>query len=209
MRSARYCRVAVLAATLVASQASQATDNLIFWNDFDSSDCPAGRITSSSLLYYSALGMPTADNVDMTEWESIWGRALPGGDIEYWPGQDSVTVVVLDFVRTGYIAAHFNVPDGAEYNGTLNHGTYLAGAGLTAAISTACGDFTHVEPRCQRQAGAGETLARWRTTDSAGQCTLGPGDYYVNIKLTDPEQQVAGCGNSQCEENIQSYWGSN
>lgn len=193
-------------AALLAFQSVHAED-VLFWNDFETAGgCPAGRILASPVLYYTAPGWPVA-LADTTEWESIWGRGAPGGPIESWPGQRYVTIVIMEFIRTGYIAAHFTVPnDGVTYTGTLNHGSYYAGANLTTAISRGCGDFTHVEPRCLLEAGGGEPIARWRNTLTSGQCTLSPGDYYLNIKLTDPDEQVQGCNLVSCQENIQSNW---
>jgi hypothetical protein len=197
-------RILCLAA-LLASHSVHAQD-IIFWSDFETDACPAGRILASPVLYYTAQGWPTAI-ADMTEWENIWGRGAPGAPIEPWPGQRYVSVVIQKFLRTGYIAAHFTVPnDGVTYTGVLNHATYYSGADLTTAVSRGCGDFEHVEPRCYREAGAGEAMARWRNTASSGQCTLEPGDYYLNIKLTDPGQLVSGCDLILCEENIQSNW---
>ena len=199
-----FARAACLSLLLV-TPFSHAED-IIAWDGFESQGCPDGRLASSDILYYSTSGWPIARDVDLTEWENIWGAAAPAGTLMSWPGQTSVTIVIQQFQRDRYIAAHFRVPEGTTYTGFLNHGTYFAGAQLTGAISRWCGDFTHVEPHCTREAGAGEALIRWRTEDSTGQCTLDPGDYYVNIKLTDPSQQVAGCGSESCEENIQSLW---
>jgi len=201
----RFCFPSLCLTALLASQTVHAED-ILFSNDFETAGCPAGRILTSPVLYYTAPGWPTA-LADLTEWDNIWGRDAPGAPIGPWPGQHSVSIVIQEFIRTGYIAAHFTVPnDGITYTGTLNHASYFAGANLTTAISRACGDFTHVEPRCYREAGGGEVIARWRNTITAGQCTLEPGDYYLNIKLTDPTESVQGCGPVSCEENIQNIW---
>jgi hypothetical protein len=204
MHRMRYRHAAWLAA-LIACQFAHAGD-VLFWNEFEESGCPAGRIIHSDILYYSWGTMPVAANVNMTEWSSLLGISHPGSPALPWPGQPSVSIVILDFIRDGYIAAHFNVTQPVTLTGSINHGTYLAGANLTMAISHWCGDFTHVENRCTREGGAGEVLGRWRTEQSAGQCTLEAGDYYLNLKLSDPDEQALGCTSVACEEGIQSIW---
>ena len=204
MHRMRYRHAAWLAA-LIASQVAHAGD-VLFWSDMEESGCPAGRIAHSDILYYSDPLMGIAGNVDMTQWSSLLGIAQPGGAALPWPGQPSVSVVILDFIRDGYIAAHFNVPQPVTLTGSLTHGTYLQGANLTAAISRWCGDFQHVENRCARSGGGGDNIGRWRTEQSAGQCTLDAGDYYLNIKLTNPDEPALGCTSVSCQEGIQSLW---
>lgn len=201
--SARLTRIACLS-TVLLSAAAHAED-VVFWSEFEPAGCPPGRITVSDLLYYSAQNWPIARDVDLTEWDNLFGRALPGGPVTPWPGE-FVSVAIEDFDRDGYVAAHFTVPDGAAYAGLINHATYLAGAELVGAISRWCGDFRHTEPRCVREAGAGEALSRWRSSLTSGQCQLEAGEYYFNIKLRDPDQQAPGCGSQTCEENLQNTW---
>lgn len=192
---------------LLAFANSARADEFIFWDGFESPDsCPAGRILTSGILYYAADGRPTVHGVDVTQWDSIWGRSEPSDAIVSWPGSRSSSIVFTNFTRTGYVAAHFTVPAGVNYAGLMTHGSYYAGANLDATVSTHCGDFTHVEAACVRENTAGgDTLVPWRT-QIAGGCQLPAGDYYLNLRLTDPTQTASGCNSVECEESVQDVW---
>lgn len=191
--------------TLFAAGPAWAAD-IVFWDDFESLNCPAGRMLTSGIGYWNSPGIPIIDNVDTTQWDTIWGRVTPDSAITPWPGPSDNTIIFTNFIRTGYIAARFTVSPGTSYSGRMNHGSYAAGANLTATISTRCGDFTHVEATCRVvNSSTGDRLMSWETA-SPNRCHLPAGDYYLNIKLTDPTQVVNGCNNLECYENVQSTW---
>lgn len=183
--------------------------DIIFWSDFDPPGCPSGRMLTSRIAYWNAPGLPTVENVDITQWNTIWGRVTPSDPITPWPGPQDNTIIFEDFMRVGYVAAKFTVPPGTSYSGKLYHGSYAAGANLTAAISPRCGDFTHVEPACRVvNAATGDSMVRWETS-LPNRCHLPAGDYYLNLKLTDPTQANSGCNDFECYENVQSTWQPN
>jgi hypothetical protein len=106
--------------------------------------------------------------------------------------------VIADFGKTTYIAAHFFVPVGAPLTwlGWITHTDYNYGHDLTAAISTECGDFSPSAQACFIQGLSGLPIVPWRTNTGAF-CRLQPNtDYYLNLKMTDPDGPSSTCSHN-------------
>ena len=151
----------------------------------------AGRIMTSNIAYVPATGSVRFTTV--TEWSAIWGHATPFDAETPFPGRSNAQPTVMNFTRTGYIAAHFQPTlTGAKF-GWLTHTEYNYGADLTWAISSAAGDFNPVNAICKGSATSGQTIGRWTTVPGTYRtyCPVSPGaNYYLNVKLTDPTQSA-------------------
>jgi hypothetical protein len=188
------------AALLVLAAAAPGVYDPLFHADFEqNSTCPAGR------QLYSDIGYVGDNNsgdlryhVELTEWENIWGHASPYDTTTPWPGRANSAPVIADFGKTTYIAAHFYVPQGAPLTwlGWITHTDYNYGHNLTAAISTECGDFSPGAQACFVQSLSGQPMVPWRTNTGAF-CRLRPNtDYYLNLKMTDPNEQSPTCSHN-------------
>ena len=185
------------AALLVLAAAAPGAYDPLFHGSFaQNSSCPAGR------QIYSDIGYVGDNNsgdlryhVDVREWENIWGHSSPYDSTAPWPGRNNSAPVIADFGKYTYIAAHFYVPAGAPptWLGWITHTDYNYGHNLTAAISTECGDFSPTAQACYIQALSGMPIVPWRMNTGAF-CRLQPNtDYYLNLKMTDPDEPSPTC----------------
>lgn len=187
------------AALLVLAMTPAGTDT-IFQDGFDgaSSSCPANRQTLADFAYAGDDSLRSRYDVDVTEWENIWGHATALDAVVPWPGRSNSSPVFLNFGKSTYVAAHFLVPAGTPptWFGWITHTEYQYGTDLTGAISTICGDFTPAAQHCFTAGTSGQLIVPWRT--SAGSfCELTPGvDYYLNLKIRDPAQSNVSCAPS-------------
>jgi hypothetical protein len=185
------------AALLVLAAAAPGAYDPLFHGGFEqTSTCPAGRQIFSDMGY-------VGDNhsgdlryhVMVTEYDNIWGHADPYDQAAPWPGRPNSAPVIADFGKTTYIAAHFHVPPGAPITwlGWITHTDYNYGHNITAAISTQCGDFSPGAQACYVQSLSGQPLVPWRT-NSGSFCRLQPDtDYYLNLRMTNPNEPSATC----------------
>ena len=185
---------------VLAAAAPGAVYDPVFHGGFEqSSSCPAGR------QLYSDIGYVGDNNsgdlryhVDVTEWENIWGHATPYDSTAPWPGRGNSAPVIADFGKTTYIAAHFYVPPGAPLTwlGWITHTDYNYGHNLTAAISTECGDFSPSARACYIEGMSGLPIVPWRT-NTGSFCRLQPNtDYYLNLRMTDPDEPSQTCSHN-------------
>lgn len=166
------------------------------WNFMDSCGQPppaTGRITTSNLAYVPPAGTRFTG---VTEWSAIWGHAS-ATDVEVlFPGRSNASPSIINFTRTGYIAAHFRPTGAGARFGYITHTEYNYGADLTWSISTAAGDFNPANTRCKGATLSGQVLGRWTTAPATygAFCPVAQGvDYYLNIKLTNPAQGTTTC----------------
>jgi hypothetical protein len=167
-------------------------DNGIFRDSFDAGLCPAGRQTRANISYSGF----TLTNVDVTQWDEVWGRLTSFDAPTPWPGVPSSMPIILNFSKTYYMALHFPVPADSPINlfGWLTHTEYNYGQDLTASISTVCGDFNPVSSACHVEAVSGINLVPWRVNDVGGFCLLSQDtDYYLNLRITDPNRPSTTC----------------
>jgi hypothetical protein len=184
------------AALLVLAMASGVTDT-IFVGDFESpGTCPTGQQTRANFAYASDGGFRQRLDVDVTEWANIWGHATALDDALPWPGNSFSTPIFLNFARSTYIAAHFQVPPGtpSTWYGWIVHTEYNYGADITTAISTRCGDFDPTDAACFSAGTSGQNMGPWRTASTGNLCHVPPpGDYYLNMKFRDPTISFPNC----------------
>jgi len=199
-----------MTALLLAASISGTGDG-IFRDGMDSDSCPDGRIVQSDILY----GDVTLTDVDVTLFENLWGRGADSDPPTPWPGINGSTPMILDFTKTGYLAAKFHTsldPPGM-LRGMFKYTSYpFAGPLLDVSISEQCADFSAEQTDCAwvNIANQDQPFLYWRF--SAGDpfhCPLQPDtDYYVNMRLSDPTATTPHCSDVACAlPGIQSYFG--
>jgi hypothetical protein len=183
------------ALALILTAAPVAYDPL-FHGGFDPPDaCPAGRQSRANIGYTGDGSNTPRPNVDVTEWENIWGFSTPYDTVVPWPGRLDSAPVILNFGKSTYIAAHFQVPPGTppSWFGWIARTDYNYGTDITGAISTECGDFSPSAQVCFSPGASGQNVVPWRT-NTGNFCPLRAGmDYYLNLKVRDPAQQNVPC----------------
>lgn len=208
-----------IAALLIAAATSQTSDG-IFKDGVDSgAACPASLWTPSATLTLRHTSdiwyLPTGvrHNVDVTEWDNIWGHIDALDGITAWPGVPGASPTIKTIGKTEYVAAKFHVPaaEPSTLNGTFKHVMYGGGPDIDAAISRTCGDFQPAEQGCWVHADPADDQAmlRWRMgTGSRFYCHLDADtDYYFNIRFTDPHTLGPDCVGLACQTTIQQYIG--
>ncbi|MGH8172280.1 MAG: hypothetical protein ACREPX_03990 [Rhodanobacteraceae bacterium] len=198
-------------ALLLAVSISGTTD-VVFNSGFDGDTCPSGRITRSNISYGSG---GTRSNVDLTQFENIWGRAGSSDPISIlWPGYPGTSPIIQDFTRDGFVAAKFHTPIVLlpTLNGFYKSPSYPGGPNIDFSISEQCADFNPPQSGClATNVPQGDTpLIYWRTTQGAFFCILEPDtDYFVNIRLTDPDAVDPNCDDDEntCLVHTLNYFG--
>lgn len=158
---------------------------------------PAGyaRLITSDITYGAATP-GTRANVDIREWDNIWGHASATDTVVAWPGIIGSSPNLKSFARTSFLSAHFKTPANASPSsskfGNFTYPTYTAGENADMTISTTCGDFSPpVDTGCgvyNVASGDQAMVAWWFKTTNTSFCHLQPNtDYYLNIKRTDPQ----------------------
>jgi len=175
-----------------------AGDDTIFQDGFDAATaCPAGRQALADFAYGGDNSLRNRYNVDVTNWDNIWGHATALDAVVPFPGRANAVPIFLNFDPAGYVAAHFDVPIGMLPNtyGWIAQTEYNHEADLTAAISPVCGDFSPAAQHCFSQGTGGANLVPWSVPPPNTFCALQPGvGYYLNLKVTDS----SGCEASGC-----------
>ena len=199
-----------MTALLLAASISADPDD-IFRNGMDSDSCPEGRIVQSDILY----GDVTLTDVDVTLFENLWGSAAGSSPPTPWPGINGSTPMILDFTKTGYLAAKFHTaPDSpGTLTGMFKYSSWpFVGPSLDVSVSEQCADFPAERTSCAwvNVANQDQPFLYWRFWgDDVFHCRLQPDtDYYVNIRLSDPTTTTPHCSDVACElPGIQSYFG--
>lgn len=169
---------------------------------------PSGRILTSRIAYVPSSGIRV---VGVTEWSAVFGHASATDTELPFPGRPNSQPSLMDFRRTGYVALHF-VPGSVGRFGMIQHTEYNYGADLTWAISTAAGDFNPANALCKGASVSGQTIGRWTTQGSTYRSfcpVLVGGNYYLNIKLTNPVQGTSTCPATSvnCVIGFANSWG--
>lgn len=208
-----------ITALLLAAATSQTSDG-IYKDGLDSgAACPASVWTPNATLtlrHTSDIGYLPAGvrhNVDVTEWDNIWGHIDALDGITTWPGVPGASPTIKTIGKTEFVAAKFRVPAGEpnSLSGTFKHVMYGGGPNVDAAISRTCGDFQPMDQGCWVQDDPGDDQAMLRWHMGAGSrfyCHLDPDtDYYFNIRFTDPHTTGPDCAGLTCQTTIQQYIG--
>jgi hypothetical protein len=174
----------------------------IFASGFEfAGTCPDSRQENSNVSYTYNLN-PVLQNVDVTQFANVWGRASANDTIVPWPGKNGYAIMVLN--RNLFMSTRFTVPASGlspTLHGLISHGETIPGPNLTLSISDQCGDFNPPSSFCSTtDAGPGQIMAKWRLPTGTGNaCVLTPGqEYYVNFKLTNPN----AVDTNDCDANI-------
>ena len=201
-----------MTALLLAASISAAPDD-IFRSGVDGDSCPDGRIVQADILY----GDVTLTGVDVTLFENLWGRAANSDPPTPWPGLNGSTPMILDFTKTGYLAAKFHTsPDPpGTLTGMFRYASWpFMGPDLDFSVSAQCGDFSAEGSGCVALdvASIDQASVRWRF--SAGSpffCQLQPDmDYYVNVRFNDPAVTTPHCSDTDVTcplPGIPNYFG--
>jgi hypothetical protein len=182
-------------------------------------------LATRSNVTYSIGGTQERQNVDLSEWDNIWGYATATGSQVAWPGPGFALPFLKQFTRDSYLCAHFKTPSAAVAatltGGTFSSINYSDNPRVVMAISTIPGDFTAglPTPGCRGDHAYGDPLWRgfppddstilsWKFTVNGPSfyCNLSPEtDYYVNLYIADPTEVTAKClqGSTTCRVGIQ------
>jgi hypothetical protein len=183
--------------------------------------CPAviqgstGPLTlrsTSDILY-----LPGTDhvrrNMDVTQWNNIWGHIDEFDDLMLWPGVPGASPTIRTVGRTEYIGASFHVPIDAlpTLLGRFKHVIYGGGPKVDATISRTCGDFETRDQGCwvRNWVNNDDYTLLWRVS-SANRfyCHLDPGaDYFLNIRFSDPQTTGPDCHGATCQLTFQQAIG--
>jgi hypothetical protein len=187
----------MISAALLILAMTPGVDDPIFRDGFEASGtCPDGRQVLANIAYAGDDSETIRYNVDVREWDNIWGHATVFDDTVPFPGRPNSAPIILNFGTTTYIAAHFHVPAGALPNtfGWLTHTEYNYGTDVESAISTACGDFDPTSQACYSAGASGQILFVWAVPPPGTFCALQPGaDYYLNLRATNPDATGPDC----------------
>ena len=182
------------------------------------------RQTRSSIYYYNSnntQGFNTAVDVDITNWNNLFGRFHWSDPIVAFPGVGGsaptfrngwyIDSVTPQFGRLNYVSLKFHVPSVTHsINGfyTNAQSPWSSGPPITASLSQTCGDFVNIPPAC--------VVRNWHATDTSGlswtvdssnpRCALQANtDYYLNMKLFDPAVVDQRCNSQACVSGLTHY----
>jgi hypothetical protein len=209
-----------IAALLLATAVAQTPPEAILQDSFDDgAACPATILgstgplslrTMSDILYLPGTAH-VRRNVNVTDWNNIWGHIDEFDDLMLWPGVPGASPTIRTVGKTEYVAAKFHVPLDAlpTLNGTFKHVMYGGGPNVDATISRACGDFETIEQGCwvHNALSNDDAMLRWRVSSASRfYCHLDPGsDYYLNIRFTNPQTTGPDCQGFNCQITMQQY----
>lgn len=136
-------------------------------------------------------------NVDLLQWDNIWGHNSTVDPVTPWPGVGGASPVIRQFPRTAYLCAHFRTTADTTRLGQYVNPSLVAGPNVTMAISTSGGDFAdHLPtPGCYESnfPTSDATIMSWKLTanNPTGSCNLQPNtDYYLNLMFTQSASTV-------------------
>jgi hypothetical protein len=185
--------------------------------DLTCPSAPLTRQTVGNIQYppYIGTGQPTRQNVDLTQWNNIWGHNTATDAMASWPGLAGSSPVITAFGRTQYIAAKFHTTStlSPTLSGFYKNVSNFGGTTIDMTISPTCGDFQPVRAGCIRSnvAPADTGAVYWRSASDTGfYCHLDPDtDYYLNIRMSDPAAGNANCaaGNPTCKLHVSNNYG--
>jgi hypothetical protein len=210
-----------LAALFLAAATSQTADTIFTAGLDEPYVCPASITTgndtrtlrhTSDIIYLPNTGH-VRRNVNITDFNNIWGHIDELDGITLWPGIPGASPTIKTIGKTEYVGAKFHVPafTPPTVSGSFKHVMYSGGPRLDFSISRFCGDFHPEEDGCSVTGAAADdnAMVHWRV--SAGDhwhCGLQPDtDYYVNIRFTDRATTGPDCFGSTCYSTIQQYVG--
>jgi len=187
-------------AALLATVAMTGVPDNVFFSGMEADTCPEGRILASD-VQYGFTG--TVANVDVTRFENLWGHVGALDPPVAWPGVTGASPTIEQFTRTGYIAAAFHTPSEMPdtLQGMFTNISYGGGPALDISIG-GCGDFSSALGACfvPDTAAVDASMMHWRTAvPTSFYCVVAPDtDYYINIRLSDPDDDAGSCSTDSC-----------
>jgi hypothetical protein len=197
------------AAALIAVAAVSGVPDQIFFSSMEPDVCPAGRILTSDVSY--DLG-GTDRGVDVTRFENLWGRINAIDPPTPWPGVTGASPRIKQFMRTGYVAAafHSSAELPATLSGMFKNVSYGQGPAIDISIGP-CGVFSSSLGPCfaANVLATDQPMLHWRPTNpNPLWCIIAPDtDYYLNLRLSDPDDDAASCLDDHCGVTTSSYVG--
>lgn len=165
----------------------------------DGSACTSPGLTRlvTSDISYGAYPFPVRPAVDVREWDNLWAHFTATDGAAPWPGRSGSGPNITQFGRHDFVAAHFRTPAASTAIGFFSYPESFPGPNIDMKISTACGDFTPntANPAClaTNVFSSGVSFLYWNFTGGSPnfKCQLQTNtDYYVNMKMTDPNSPV-------------------
>jgi hypothetical protein len=178
---------------------------------------PGGDLTRlmTSNISYGVNASPFRSNVDVTEWNNIWGHATTIDTGTPWPGISGAGPVIREFNRHKFVAAHFNTGFVPMYQGSLADQSNIGGPDIDIVVSQTCGDFSPnaTFPGCSIYSAPSDGQPHFKYFSNGGNagsiwCPLQLStDYWINIKLHD-ENSGTECSvaNPVCPLFTINYW---
>ena len=212
---------------LAAASSSATSADVVFADGFELPDmgCQASTTTSggntldllatSEITYSAQPYLGTRHNVDVTEWENLWGYATPTDTLHPWPGVNGAGPVMESILMHDYVGAHFHTaPDSSGLYGSFIYPTNYGGPNIDIVISRQCGDFSinteNSACSVMNHPSDGSMAMRWwvKQGNVNSYCNLQPdADYYLNIRYTDPHASTAQCYDGVCRLYMTLNWG--
>lgn len=194
-------------ASLIVGASLMAKMDTLLSNGFETAACPYMQQENANVSWSYNLN-PVLPNVDVTEFQNVWGRASASDTPVPWPGKNGYAVMTIN--RPLFFATRFTVPASGlspTLHGRFSHGETVPGPNLSMAISPTCGDFDPPSTYCKvANAGPGVLMVGWKLpSGTAGNlCPLTPGQtYYANFKLTNPNAvDPMNCGDAPGNRHI-------
>lgn len=214
------------ALALIAATGTATDTDTIFTDDFEVVDlgCQAAVTTTdgnrnlrsiSEITYSAQPYLGTRHNVDVKEWENLWGYATPTDTQHAWPGVNGAGPVLESILMHDYVGAHFHTPaDSAGSYGSFIYPTNYGGPNIDVVISTRCGDFDYNSENTacsvQNHPSDGQVAMRWwvKQGNRNFYCNLQPdSDYYLNIRYTNANSSTSECYGGVCRLYMTLNWG--
>jgi hypothetical protein len=206
-----------VAALLLAAATSQTAD-VVFNDSFEPYQCPetisSPTGTRSWRTYSDIFYLPNEGNVrhavDLTQYENIWGHITQLDGTTLWPGVGGSSPTIKTLGKHEYVGTKFHVPPDTlpNLNGFFKHVMYGGGPPIDFAISRTCGDFQPVQGcYVTNFPNSDNGMVYWRTGsgDNFHCALLSDTDYYINIRITDPNVTGPNCAGQNCWSTIQNY----
>lgn len=162
---------------------------------------PAADQQTTANVAYSVQLSPYAPNVDVTNWENIWGRNTTTGAVAPFPGVNFYANITNFDVRKKLvlkITVPADMPPTAR--GSMSHGDNHAGPNLDTKISETP-DGPPLNPYSEsKNRGRGEMMFKWAMATRPPGVFYGAelrpgGTYYLTIKASQPIRNGDWTGN--------------
>lgn len=179
---------------------------------------PGGDLTrlTSSNISYGVNASPFRSNVNVTEWDNIWGFAgVTQATPAPWPGVSGAGPVIREFNRHKFLAAHFRTGSVPMNQGSLADQSNIGGPDIDIVVSQTCGDFSPnpTYPGCSIYSAPSDGQPHFKYFSNGANpgtvwCSLQPNtDYWINIKLHDENSGTeCSASNPVCPLYTINYW---